>query len=110
MEIRDEPHQGDQQLHNRILDRNAFVASTTAASQHQPADDRDILRRRDLVTALRASGARFDDAQAFRPTPNANIQKRADGGSDQKNEQTFQKFHLSSKLVKKNSRSHRDIE
>src|SRR4029077_3671078 len=49
-----EPDQSHQQLDDRILHRDALVAIAALSAKHQPAQDRDVLARLDLMTAFGA--------------------------------------------------------
>src|SRR2546423_503769 len=77
MEIGDQPHQPDQQLHNRVLNGDSLAAIAAAAAQKQPAQNGDVLGGLDLMTALGAPGSRLYYAQAVRPAADADIEERS---------------------------------
>jgi hypothetical protein len=83
-EVRDEPHQSDEQLHDRVLNGDPVATAATLSAQHDPAEDRDVLDRGYLVPALRTARPGLDDGKTFRPSPDANIQKRAKTRADDK--------------------------
>src|SRR2546423_5544068 len=93
LQVRGEPEQSDQQLHDWILNRDALSAGAAASTQHEPAHDRNVLARRDLMPAIRTSGPRLHNRETFRPAANANIEKRSEDRSKEKDEYAGKDFN-----------------
>jgi hypothetical protein len=68
------------------LKRNAGLAGTALAGQDEIADDRDIVVPWDPVITVRAMGRGEDNRLVFRQATDAYIQKRADHGAKDENE------------------------
>src|SRR5688500_12741005 len=74
----DGPQHADEQLERGIDRRNRLVAAAAARAKRDPAEERDVLEPRQLVTALWAARAWTNNAQITRPSRDAHIEKRPD--------------------------------
>ena len=78
----DGPEHADEELDRGIDDRDRLVAAAAARAQGDPADERDVLEPRELVSAAGAARARTHHAQLARPSGDAHVEERSDAEAE----------------------------
>src|SRR4029079_16799565 len=82
MPCRGHPSETDRELDQRVHHRDALVAAPAFSAQQKPADHGNVLDPAQLIPATRTPRARPEDRPLLRPADDADVEERADAGSE----------------------------